>query len=99
MNFWAIDHPLLVRTPLRTAGFPRAWERDPDPLDDPAPMEGESLRFTRSNSTKRPCAQAAGGAPPIRGVRKDTQMEIDIAKDDASLRDRFRVFPIPDKLL
>ena len=48
-------------------------------------MEDKSSHSARANSPNRLPDQVAEGAPPIRRVRTDTQMEVDIAQENDAL--------------
>ena len=78
---------MLKLVPRIGGNLTRNWAiAGPDPSGDPAPMDAESPPSTRSTSV-------VTGAQTARKARRDTQMEIDIAQDDAAFRDRFRRVP------
>ena len=61
------------------------------PTDVPDPLEKGNSPPSRSDSSKRPGDSAMEDTPPARRERTASQMEDDLAQDDAGYRDRFCV--------
>ena len=59
--------------------------------DGPAPIEADYPPASNSDSTKRPGDSAMEDAPPNRKARTVPQAENDLGRENAALRDRFRI--------